>query len=83
MCEREARRGFEGSEEILGNFSKFCEPLEKVRARFSEKKIPPKKAHWSATRRRKFRRTLDVGVVHDHGLQLRAISQHLDIACVE
>ncbi len=25
-----------------GIFCKFCEPLEKIRARFSEKKIPPK-----------------------------------------
>ena len=31
-----------------GIFSKFYEPLEKIRARFPEKKFLPKKAHWCA-----------------------------------
>ena len=44
-----------------GIFCKFCEPLEKIRARFLEKKFLPKKAHWCAKNRRTFRRTFDVG----------------------
>ena len=38
-----------GARKFPGKISKFCEPLERVRARFSEKKILPKKAHWAAT----------------------------------
>ena len=41
-----------GARKIPGNFCKFCEPLAKIRARFSEKKILPKKAHWAATWRK-------------------------------
>ena len=52
--ERERQGEFELSEKISRNFSKFCEPLEKIRARFSEKKILPKKAHWYAKNKRTF-----------------------------
>ena len=56
VCVRERERQGESSNRVRkfqGNFSKFCEPLERSRARFSEKKIPPKKAHWAAKTKEK------------------------------
>ena len=58
MSERE---GLSGAKNFPGIFCKFCEPLEKICARFSEEKFLPKKAHWCAKNKRIFRRTLDVG----------------------
>ena len=39
------------------------------------------KADWSAIRRRKFHRTLNLGVAHVHVRQLRAVLERLDVAC--
>ena len=39
------------------------------------------KADWSAIRRRKFHRTLNLGVAHAHIRQLRALLERLDVAC--
>ena len=69
------------AKKIPGNFCKFCEPLAKIRARFSEKKILPKKAHWCAKNKRTFRRTFDVGVLEVQLLDLRGPwhgRQHLE-----
>ena len=38
------------------------------------------KADWSATRRRKFHRTFNLGVGHDHLRQLRAVLERLEVA---
>ena len=43
--------------------------------------VPSKGADWSAIRRRKFYRTFDGGVLHVHHRQLRAVLEHLDVAC--
>ena len=43
--------------------------------------LPTRKADWSATRRRKIYRTLNLGVVHGHARQLRALLERLDVAC--
>ena len=37
-----------GARNFPGIFCKFCEPLEKARASFSEKKISSRIAYWSA-----------------------------------
>ena len=39
------------------------------------------KADWSAIKRRKFHRTLNLGVGHVHARQLRAVLERLDVAC--
>ena len=49
VSERETSKG---ARKFPGIFSKFYEPLEKIRARFPEKKFLPKKAHWAATWRK-------------------------------
>ena len=81
------RKTSNGARKIPGTFSKFCEPLKKIRARFSYKKILPKKAHWAATEERTFLEaapTCDfLAFVEADAGQLRAISQRLDVACVE
>ena len=69
---------------MRGIFFKFCEPLEKVRARFSEKKILPKKAHCPERTFLGAARTCDsFAPLEVHARQLRAISEHLDVACVK
>ena len=39
------------------------------------------KADWSAIKRRKFPRTLNIGGAHVHVRQLRAVLERLDVAC--
>ena len=39
------------------------------------------KADWSAIKRRKFPRTLNIGGDHVHHRQLRAVLECLDVAC--
>ena len=81
---------------IPGKFCKFCEPLEKVRARFSEKKILPKsgllRTHNGAQGRAQ-EILFDVLTCDFHGLTAVTITTHvymgqhrelledLDIAC--
>ena len=75
------RGSLNGARKIPGIFFKFCEPLEKIRARFAEKKILPKKAHWCAKNKRTFRRTFGIGTTEVQLLDLRGPwhgRQHLE-----
>ena len=57
-----------GARNFPGSFFKFCEPLEKGRARFSEKKILPKSA--LVRKSANVLRTFGVGVVEVQLLDL-------------
>ena len=84
VSERETSKG---ARKLLGNFSKFYEPLEKIRARFLEEKFLQE---WRTGPQPGERTFLEAAPTCDfpareevYACQLHAISQRLDVACVE